>query len=310
MGLSKKKALVIVQDETAFGVNALAQGSGESDSDYTARLSANSVLAIDPQPEETVNITERRQATGTKGQRPQPVGAGSGGLTFTTDLTGAADPTNSPPGWTRLLKPAGMQVSAATRIPTVHQGGSPTLQRFMQGELIYGLGAVDAQWEDAQWTGSGSAHGDPAPSLPSDTLDVVFYPESGTVNDAEAITGQLYALHSSVSDVIVVRIDDGIDTFPKSGWHVRVDTDGLGDYAYNQLTADLPVAVCVYPDLQTGGANTNLYCHVYQGTFPPLPGSFVALVGQKSGAYGNTVTTPVSVGTLVRPDSEQQITLD
>lgn len=310
MGLSRRKQIVIGADEAAFGVDAL---SGLT----TTQLSEASMLAINPQPSESATLIERPAATGTKGSRPTGVGRGQNGLSFAMEMTGSADPTNTPPSWLGNAKSAGMQSAAALRIPSAHQGSSPTLQRFMQGELVYGPTVCEGSWEDAEWGSGGSGASDPNPS-PSSPMSCVLYPDGSTVNDADAVTGQLYDVISAVEDYCLIRLDDGVDTMPKAGWHLRVDTTGSGAYVYTQLTApttpansddngDMPVALCVYPDLQSGSANTNLYCYKYQGHFPQVPGSLNALVGQKSGAYGNIVTLPASAGTLLRPDSEQTI---
>lgn len=299
MGLNPEIVTVIGADESSFGVDVLAQGGGESDSDYLNRLSSNAMLALDPQPAESITLQDNNKATGTKGQRTAAPGVGEAALTLPMELTGSADATNSPPAWVGNAKAAGMQVSTATRIPVTHQSATASAQRFEQGEQVFGpVNLTSGTWDD----------GDPSPST-SAPLNCVMYPDGETATSANAVSGLLYNLVSASPDVVLVRLAEDEERRPKSGWHIRVDKDGLGDYTVATFAEDMPVGVVVYPEVDGSGNSSLLWTWVAQGTFPQWTGLGAGIVGQKSGAFGGISSTPASVGTLLRPDSLQTLQL-
>ncbi|MCA8942400.1 MAG: hypothetical protein KDB80_07535, partial [Planctomycetes bacterium] len=86
------------------------------------------------------------------------------------------------------------------------------------------------KWKAAEFvdpsTGSDVAKPDPS----SGSLDCVLYPPGSSATASDAISGQLLALRT-VGDEAQHSLQFDVSG-ALTGWHVRVDTDGLGTYAY------------------------------------------------------------------------------
>lgn len=328
MTLTTQATTVLIADEDALGEDkiqktydaAYAAAAGTITDKVTAGRAAIAQYAVEILDFTSDDSTEFDEETelgaGDQSLSPATPTQQNGGCSGGMRMRASGGVAGRVPTWFSLLPSCGYQRrtdagyeltgcvidTSLNANPIATAANAKQFALLQLGERVNGTVAVTGAstlWEDAEFTGAGT----PATGDPTKGDAVVIYPVGGSADNPVA-TGKI--AEDLTGSTLFVRLDANETGAPLSGMNVRVDLDGLGDYAYNTLAADMPLAfVTLWQNTEAASADSStLYLYLAQGSL-----TSERLVGQVSGVIVDGYSAALH-GEIAQPDSRARVRIN